>query len=70
MKVAVLSKNGNGECYGARINCIGGYVDGEEAIEVDPLVADIPSGTELEFENGATFTTDADAVINDTLLTG
>jgi phage-related baseplate assembly protein len=70
VQVAVLSNVGNGQCYGARINHPGGYVNGTAAIVVDALKMDIASGTILEFEHGATFETDADAVITDTALTG
>lgn len=70
VKVAVLSKNGSGACYGARIDHTGGYAAGATEIAVAELTANIPSGTVLSFENGSTFTLNADAAIEDTRLTG
>lgn len=70
VQVAVLSQVGDGQCFGARIDNPAGYLDGADEIHVEALKMDIPSGTVLEFENGGSFETDADAVEEDTLLSG
>jgi len=70
VQVAVLSTAENGQCFGARIDHPAGYVNGAVVISVEELKMDIPSGTVLEFEGGASFETNADAFETDTVLNG
>ncbi len=70
VQVAVLSKEGYGQCYGVRIDYPAGYEDGAPLIAIAALKMDIPSGTIVDFENGASFETDQDALYSDTQLHG
>lgn len=70
VNVAVLSKTGNGACFGARVNHPEGYADGAESIDVMDVLADLLNGQELEFEGGAVFTLNADFAAGATTLTG
>jgi phage-related baseplate assembly protein len=70
VNVAVLSKHGNGSCYGARVDHLAGYEDGALSIVVTDVLAALSIGHELEFEGGAVFTLDADFAAGSTELTG
>jgi phage-related baseplate assembly protein len=70
VNVAVLSKTGNGACFGARVNHPAGYADGAVAIEVTDVLSGLSNGQELTFEGGAVFTLDADFAAGSTELTG
>jgi phage-related baseplate assembly protein len=70
VNVAVLSRTGNGACYGARINHPAGYNNGAIAIDVTDVLADLSNGQELIFEGGAVFTLNADCAAGSTTLTG
>lgn len=70
VNVAVLSKIGNGACFGARINHPAGYLDGAATIAVTDVLSPLSNGQELTFEGGAVFTLDADFAAGVTELTG
>ncbi|MGE4490766.1 MAG: baseplate J/gp47 family protein, partial [Kiritimatiellales bacterium] len=70
VNVVVLSKSGNGACYGVRINHPAGYEDGADSIGVADVLSDLSAGQELSFENGAVFTLNADCPAGSTTLTG
>ena len=70
VNVAVLSKTGNGACFGMRVNHPAGYTDGAASIDVIDVLADLTSGQELTFEGGAVFTLDNDFAAGETTLTG
>jgi phage-related baseplate assembly protein len=70
VNVAVLSKTGNGACFGVRIDNPAGYADGAVAIAVTDVLSALSNGQELTFEGGAVFTLDADFVAGSTELTG
>jgi phage-related baseplate assembly protein len=70
VNVAVLSKTGNGACYGARVDNPAGYENGATAITVKDVLADLPNGLQLTFEGGAVFTLDNNFVAGSTELTG
>ncbi len=70
VNVAVLSKTGNGQCFGARINYPAGYADGANSIAVTGVSSALENGQELVFEGGAVFTLDNDFVAGSTELTG
>jgi len=70
VNVAVLSKAGNGACFGARINHPAGYADGAVSLAVTDILADLSTGQELTFEGGAVFTLDNDFSAGATTLTG
>jgi phage-related baseplate assembly protein len=70
VNVAVLSKNGNGACYGARVNNPAGYEPGAAAITVKDVLSDLPNGLQMQFEGGAVFTLDNDFEAGAAELTG
>ena len=70
VNVAVLSKTGNGACFGVRVNHPDGYANGAVSIAVTDVLADLSNGQELPFEGGATFTLDADFAAGAATLTG
>lgn len=70
VNVAVLSKTGNGSCYGARVDHLAGYEDGAPSIGVTDVLSGLSAGDELVFEGGAVFTLDGDFVAGSTELTG
>lgn len=70
VNVAVLSKSGNGACFGARINHPAGYTDGAVSIAVSDVLADLIDGQQMAFEGGAVFTLNADFSAGATELTG
>jgi phage-related baseplate assembly protein len=70
VNVAVLSKDGNGACFGARINHPEGYVDADTSLAVTGVLAPLSNGQELAFEGGAIFTLDDDFATGVTVITG
>lgn len=70
VNVAVLSKTGNGACFGARINHPAGYADGEVTIVVTDVLSALADGQQLIFEGGAIFTLNADFAAGITELSG
>jgi len=70
VNIAVLSKSGNGACFGARVNHPDGYADGTTEIAATDVLSALSDGQELEFEGGAVFTLDADFPAGSTTLTG
>lgn len=70
VNVAVLSKTGNGACFGARVDNPDGYADGAVSITVTDVLSALSSGQQLTFEGGAVFTLDDDFEAGSTELTG
>ncbi len=70
VNVAVLSKVGNGACFGARINHPAGYANGAVSLAVTDVLADLSNGQKLTFEGGAVFTLNAAFAHGATIITG
>lgn len=67
---ATLTRPVSGEAWGVVVDHEAGYADGATEIAVQPLLAPIPAGAEIWWSGGRIFTTDSDAMVGDTALTG
>ena len=70
VNIAVLSKTGNGACFGARINHPDGYADGAVSLSVADVLTPLLNGQKLAFEGGAVFTLNAAFAAGVTVITG
>lgn len=60
----------DGSCWGVKVIYAQGYTEGATSMAVEALPAPIASGTAIIFQSGAMFTTDADALLGATEITG